>query len=56
MVPGTLTTARQRHSMGSVPGTTALLEATTRQLRAARAGRYALHADWSYSASGGVKR
>ena len=31
---------------------TALLEATTRQLRGARAGRYsAVHADWHYSAS-----
>lgn len=38
--------------MGSVPGMTALLEATTRQLRGARAGRYsALHAGWHYRAS-----
>ena len=37
--------------MGSVPGMTALLENTTRQLRGVRAWRYALHAGWHYSAS-----
>jgi hypothetical protein len=38
--------------MGGVPGTTALVEVTARQLCGARAGRYsALHAGWHYRAT-----